>query len=52
MTPEDTINLWPREMGERFDLLSAGAKEYALFLVEPQGHLICWNPWAERIFGD
>jgi PAS domain S-box-containing protein len=40
-----------RELGERFDLLAADAREYALFLVEPGGKLVCWNPGAERLFG-
>jgi PAS domain S-box-containing protein len=38
-------------MGERFDLLAAETKEYAVFLVEPAGTVICWNPGAERLFG-
>ena len=38
-------------MGERFDLLAADAKEYAVFLVGLDGNLLCWNAGAERIFG-
>ena len=38
-------------MGERFDLLATDAKEYAVFLVGLEGHLLCWNPGAERLFG-
>src|SRR6188768_1320246 len=41
----------PEQLSERFDLLAAGAKEYALFLVGPDGRLMCWNPGAERLFG-
>jgi PAS domain S-box-containing protein len=44
-------NLTTRELEERFDLLVADVQEYAIFLVEPGGRLLCWNPGAERIFG-
>ncbi len=36
---------------EQFDLLVADVKEYAVFLVGPEGRLLCWNPGAERFFG-
>ena len=39
------------ELGERFDLLAADAKGYALFLLDLNGKLICWNVGAERLFG-
>ena len=39
MTSETKIDLSPQEMGERFDLLATDAKEYAIFLVELEGHL-------------
>jgi PAS domain S-box-containing protein len=39
------------EMAERFDLLAMDAKEYAIFLLDLGGHLICWNLGAERAFG-
>ncbi len=51
MTSETKSDLSPQEIGERFDLLATDAKEYALFLVDLGGHLICWNPGAERLFG-
>src|SRR5687768_18458162 len=38
-------------MDQRFDLLASDAKEYAVFLVGLDGHLLCWNSGAERIFG-
>jgi len=38
-------------MGERFDLLATGAKEYAIVLMGLDGRLICWNVGAERVFG-
>ena len=28
-----------------------GAKDYAIFLLDPQGHVASWNPGAERIKG-
>jgi PAS domain S-box-containing protein len=39
------------EIDERFDLLAGDAKEYAVFLVDLDGKLLCWNTGAERIFG-
>ena len=49
---EDYLNkLSPQQLEGRFDLLAADAKEYALFLIGAEGHLICWNPGAERLFG-
>ena len=51
MTEVHRDSLSPQEMGERFDLLAAETKEYAIFLVEPDGKLLCWNPGAERLFG-
>jgi PAS domain S-box-containing protein len=38
-------------VGERFDLLAADAREYAIFLLGLDGHLLCWNLGAERLFG-
>ena len=32
-------------------LLATDAKEYAVFLVGLDGHLLCWNAGAERMFG-
>src|SRR6476469_7505852 len=47
----DQIQLSPHEVSERFNLLAMDAKEYAVFLMGLEGHLICWNTGAERIFG-
>src|SRR5688500_20393525 len=44
-------NLSAQEVGERFDLLVADVREYAIFLVSRSGHIRCWNPGAERLFG-
>ncbi len=49
---DDFLNdLSPQQLSERFDLLAADAKEYAIFLLGQEGRLICWNPGAERLFG-
>jgi PAS domain S-box-containing protein len=44
-------DLSSRELAERFDLLATDAKEYAIFLVDSDGNLICWNVGAEHLFG-
>jgi PAS domain S-box-containing protein len=51
MISDNASQLSSQEMGERFDLLATESKEYAIFLVEPGGSLLCWNPGAERLFG-
>src|SRR5688572_8694753 len=48
---DNSTGLSSQEMGERFDLLATDAKEYAVFLVGLNGHLLCWNAGAERILG-
>src|SRR5687768_15356810 len=51
MNPHDAADLPPEALARRFDLLSADATEYALFLTDPFGRLLCWNLGAERLFG-
>lgn len=51
MAPVHANPLSTQEIDERFDLLATDAKEYAVFLVDLGGKLICWNPGAERLFG-
>ncbi|WP_309894321.1 ATP-binding protein [Archangium sp.] len=51
-----TRALWPLHQGalateERFRLLVEGVKDYALYLLDPQGRVASWNPGAERIQG-
>ncbi|HEX8433745.1 ATP-binding protein [Archangium sp.] len=51
-----TRALWPlhheaRATEERFRLLVEGVKDYALYLLDPQGRVASWNPGAERIQG-
>src|SRR6478672_3015543 len=48
---DSSIGLSSQEMEERFALLATDAKEYAVFLVGLDGHILCWNAGAERIFG-
>ncbi len=40
-----------RDSEERFRLLVAGVKDYAIFRLDPQGHITSWNAGAERIKG-
>jgi PAS domain S-box-containing protein len=51
-----TRALWPlhhevQATEERFRLLVDGVKDYALFLMDPEGRVASWNPGAERIMG-
>jgi PAS domain S-box-containing protein len=43
--------LTAEEMEARFTLLANDAREYAVFLVDLSGSLLCWNLGAERLFG-
>ena len=36
---------------KRFQLLVENARDYAIFLMDPSGHVITWNPGAERLKG-
>ncbi len=40
-----------RRSEERFRLLVEGAKDYAIFMLDPEGHVASWNAGAERIKG-
>jgi PAS domain S-box-containing protein len=40
-----------RESEERFRLLVEGTRDYAIFLLDPGGNVVSWNPGAERIKG-
>jgi PAS domain S-box-containing protein len=39
------------ESEERFRLLVEGVKDYAIFMLDVEGHITTWNPGAERIKG-
>jgi PAS domain S-box-containing protein len=51
MTQTNVGALSRREVDERFDLLVADVREYAVFVVTPDGTIKCWNPGAERLLG-
>jgi PAS domain S-box-containing protein len=40
-----------RESEERFRLLVEGVKDYAIFMLDAEGHITTWNPGAQRIKG-
>ncbi|PYV70877.1 MAG: hypothetical protein DMG96_30140, partial [Acidobacteria bacterium] len=40
-----------RESEERFRELVNGIRDYAIFMLDPSGHIASWNPGAERIKG-
>jgi hypothetical protein len=40
-----------RRSEERFRLLIASVKDYAIFVLDPGGHVASWNPGAERLKG-
>jgi PAS domain S-box-containing protein len=40
-----------RESEERFRLLVESVKDYAIFMLDRRGHVMSWNPGAERIKG-
>lgn len=40
-----------RESEERFRMLVDGVKDYAIFMLDPEGHITSWNPGAQRLHG-
>lgn len=40
-----------RQSEERFRLLVEGVKDYAIFMLDPDGYVVSWNAGAERING-
>jgi len=40
-----------RDSEERFRLLVEGVQEYAIFHLDPMGHVVSWNAGAERLKG-
>ena len=40
-----------RRSEERFRLLIGSVKDYAIFILDPQGRVATWNPGAERLKG-
>jgi PAS domain S-box-containing protein len=39
------------ETEQRFRLLVEGVRDYAIYMLDPDGHVVNWNPGAERIKG-
>jgi PAS domain S-box-containing protein len=40
-----------KRQAEQFRLLVEGTKEYAIFMLDPEGRIVTWNPGVERIKG-
>ena len=40
-----------RQTEERFRLLVDGARDYAIFMLDPDGNVLTWNPGAQRLKG-
>lgn len=40
-----------RKSEERYRMLVEGVKDYAIFLLDPQGHIASWNQGAKRLKG-
>jgi PAS domain S-box-containing protein len=40
-----------RRSEERLRLLITSVKDYAIFVLDPKGHVLTWNPGAERLKG-
>jgi PAS domain S-box-containing protein len=40
-----------KESEERFRLMVASVKDYAIIMLDPEGHIVSWNAGAERIKG-
>lgn len=47
--PTDAENL--RHSEERFRLIVESVRDYAIFMLDPQGFVLTWNPGAERFKG-
>jgi PAS domain S-box-containing protein len=50
-TPPSSQAKTPRHSEERFRLLVEGVKDYAIFMLDPQGHVLTWNTGAQLIKG-
>src|SRR6187431_2443522 len=49
--PADPHSATLRKSEERFRLLVEGVKDYAIFMLDPQGVVLTWNAGAERLKG-
>ena len=50
MTPEIAAGT-RRQREQQFRLLVENVLEYAIFMLDPEGHIVSWNAGAERIKG-
>ena len=41
----------PVDDGRQFQMLVQGVTDYAIYLLDPTGHIVSWNPGGERIKG-
>jgi PAS domain S-box-containing protein len=48
---ESKHNASLRESEERYRMLLDGVRDYAIFMMDPQGQILSWNAGAERIKG-
>jgi PAS domain S-box-containing protein len=49
--PESKVQSRQPELEEQFRLMVESVKDYAIYMLDPQGHITTWNPGAERIKG-
>src|SRR5947207_1802584 len=49
-TPPDPLTAL-RQSEDRYRLLVEGVRDYAIFLLDPGGHVVTWSAGAERIKG-
>lgn len=47
----ELVNRATRESEQRFQILVQGVTDYAIYMLDPQGHITNWNPGAARIKG-
>ena len=51
VTDRNVADRMLRDSEERFRLLVQGVQEYAIFQLDPMGHVVSWNAGAERLKG-
>ena len=51
MARENSSDEELRQSEERFKLLVESVRDYAIFMLDPGGHVLTWNAGAERFKG-